>query len=57
MAVRAIPVQGLDAHPVAHQVQKPFAVADSGFAVSPDRRYILYTQIDERGSDINILER
>jgi Tol biopolymer transport system component len=39
------------------QVQKPFAVADSGFAVSPDRRFILYTQIDERGSDINILER
>ncbi len=39
------------------EVQKPFAVADAGFAVSPDRRYILYTQIDERGSDINILER
>jgi Tol biopolymer transport system component len=39
------------------QVQKPLAVADSAFAVSPDRRYILYTQIDESGSDINILER
>jgi Tol biopolymer transport system component len=39
------------------QAQKPFAVTDSAFAVSPDRRYILYTQIDESGSDINILER
>jgi Tol biopolymer transport system component len=39
------------------KVQKPFAVTDSAFAVSPDRRYILYTQIDQSGSDINILER
>jgi hypothetical protein len=39
------------------RVPKPFAVTDSAFAVSPDRRYILYTQIDESGSDINILER
>jgi Tol biopolymer transport system component len=39
------------------QVPKPFAVGDSAFALSPDRRYILYTQIDESGSDINILER
>jgi Tol biopolymer transport system component len=38
-------------------MQKPFAVTDSGFAVSPDRRYVLYTQIDQSGSDINILDR
>jgi Tol biopolymer transport system component len=39
------------------EVHKPFAVADSAFAVSPDRRYILFTQIDESGADINILDR
>ena len=39
------------------RVDKPLAVTDSAFAVSPDRRYILYTQIDQSGSDINILER
>ena len=39
------------------QVEKPFAVTDSAFALSPDRRYILYTQIDQSGADINILER
>ena len=38
-------------------IQKPFAVTDSGFAVSPNRRYMLYTQIDQSGSDINILDR
>jgi Tol biopolymer transport system component len=36
------------------QADKPFAVTDSAFAVSPDRRHILYTQIDQSGSDINI---
>jgi Tol biopolymer transport system component len=39
------------------EVNKPFAVTDSAFAVSPDRRYILYTQIDQSGSDIKIMER
>ena len=39
------------------RVDKPFAVTDSAFAVSPDGRYILYTQVDQSGSDINILER
>jgi Tol biopolymer transport system component len=28
------------------------AVADSAFAISPDRRYILYTQLDQKASDI-----
>ena len=39
------------------RVDKPFAVTDSAFAVSPDRRSILYTQIDQSGSDIYILDR
>jgi Tol biopolymer transport system component len=39
------------------RVDKPFMVADSAFAVSPDRRTILYTQIDQSGSDIYILDR
>jgi Tol biopolymer transport system component len=39
------------------RVDKPFIVADSAFAVSPDRRSILYTQIDQSGSDIYILDR
>jgi eukaryotic-like serine/threonine-protein kinase len=39
------------------RVDKPFMVADSAFAVSPDRRFILYTQIDQSGSDIYILDR
>ena len=39
------------------RAQKPFAVTDSAFAVSPDRRSILYTQIDQSGSDIKILDR
>ena len=39
------------------RTDKPLAVTDSGLAVSPDRRYILYTQIDQAGSDLLILER
>ena len=31
-------------------------VGDSAFAVSPDGRYILYTQVDQSGSDIMIAE-
>jgi Tol biopolymer transport system component len=37
-------------------VDKPPAIADSAFAVSPDERYILYTQVDQSGSDIMIAE-
>jgi Tol biopolymer transport system component len=39
------------------RVDKPFAVTDSGFTVSPDRRSILYTQIDQSGSDIYLVDR
>jgi len=38
-------------------VDGPLAVTDSAFAVSPDRRSILFTQVDQSGSDIKILER
>ncbi len=37
-------------------VDGPPAVADSGFALSPDRRYILYSQVDQSGSDILMLD-
>jgi Tol biopolymer transport system component/serine/threonine protein kinase len=39
------------------RTDKPFAVTDSAFAVSPDRRSILYTQVDQSGSDLFILDR
>jgi Tol biopolymer transport system component len=34
----------------------PPAVADSGFDLAPDLRYLLYSQVDQSGSDILILE-
>ena len=37
-------------------VDGPPAVADSGFALSPDGRYLLYSQVDQAGSDILIME-
>jgi Tol biopolymer transport system component/serine/threonine protein kinase len=37
-------------------VEKPLAETDSAFAVSPDRRYLLYTEIDQSGSDIVMLD-
>ena len=39
------------------RVEKALAVTDSAFAMAPDGRHILYTQIDQSGSDINILSR
>ena len=39
------------------KTEKPLAVTDSAFAVSPDRRYILYTQVDQSGSDLFLLDR
>ena len=38
------------------KVDRPLAVTDSAFAVSPDRRHLLYTQVDQSGSDILMLE-
>jgi hypothetical protein len=32
------------------------AVADSGLALSPDGRYLLYSQVDTAGSDLLMLE-
>jgi len=39
------------------RLDKTLAVTDSAFSVSPDRRSILYTQVDTSGSDIYIMER
>jgi Tol biopolymer transport system component len=36
---------------------KPLAITDSAFAVAPDGRHLLYTQIDQAGADLFILER
>jgi Tol biopolymer transport system component/serine/threonine protein kinase len=38
------------------KTDKPLAVLDSAFAVSHDRRSILYTQVDQSGSDIFVLD-
>jgi eukaryotic-like serine/threonine-protein kinase len=38
------------------KVDKPLAVTDSAFSVSPDRRHLLYTQVDQAGSDILLLD-
>ena len=38
---------------VAPIARPPFA----GFSVSPDRRYLLYTQEDEAGSDLMLVEK
>jgi Tol biopolymer transport system component len=39
-----------------HAVDRAVRVADSAFAVSPDRRWVLYSQIDESGSDILMMD-
>jgi Tol biopolymer transport system component len=36
-------------------LEKPAAVGDSGLALSPDGRYILYAQMDQSGSDILLM--
>jgi Tol biopolymer transport system component len=37
-------------------LDKPLAVADSAFAVSPDGKNLLFTQIDQSGSDILMMD-
>jgi Tol biopolymer transport system component len=39
------------------RIEKMPAVADSGIALSPDRRHLLYTQVDQNGSDILMMDR
>jgi Tol biopolymer transport system component len=39
------------------KIEKMLAVTDSGIALSPDRRHLLYTQVDQSGSDILMLDR
>lgn len=39
------------------RTDKPLAVTDSALSVSPDRRHVLFTQVDQSGSDIFLLER
>ena len=39
------------------KIEKMLAVTDSGLALSPDRRHLLYTQVDQSGSDILMLDR
>jgi hypothetical protein len=37
-------------------IEKEPVAGDSGFAVSPDGRWILYAQRDQSGSDIMLME-
>jgi Tol biopolymer transport system component len=37
-------------------MEKEAVIASSGFAISPDRRWILYAQVDQSGSDITLVE-
>jgi Tol biopolymer transport system component len=41
---------------LAGRIEGPPAITDSGFTLSPDRRYLLYSQLDQAGSDILLLE-
>jgi Tol biopolymer transport system component len=37
-------------------MEKEAVIANSGFAISPDRRWILYAQVDQSGGDIILVE-
>ena len=37
-------------------IEKPLALGDSALALSPDERVVLYTQVDQSGSDINLMQ-
>jgi hypothetical protein len=39
------------------KIEKMLAVTDSGMALSPDRQHLLYTQVDQNGGDILMLDR
>jgi hypothetical protein len=41
--------------PVA-TLDKPISRSDSGLAISPDRRWLLFSQMDQSGSDIMLVE-
>lgn len=41
--------------PVA-TLEKPIPFGNSGLSVSPDRRWLLYAQVDESSSDIMLVE-
>ena len=38
------------------KIEKPLTIGDSSMAVSPDGRTLLYTQVDQEGSDIMLAE-
>jgi eukaryotic-like serine/threonine-protein kinase len=38
------------------KIEGPPVVADAGFTISPDGKYILFSQMDQSGSDILVLE-
>ena len=46
---------GKKTKPIA-RLEKPPLVGDSAFAVSPDGKFLLYTQLDQSGSDILALD-
>lgn len=49
--------QAFEGHRVqVGSVDGPPVVSDSGFVLSPDGRYLLYSQMDQSGSDILVLE-
>jgi hypothetical protein len=41
--------------PVA-TLDKPISRSDSGLAISPDHRWLLFSQVDQSGSDIMLVE-
>jgi hypothetical protein len=38
------------------EIEKPLQAWNSGLAVSPDGQWVLYSQIDQSGSDIMLVE-
>ncbi len=46
-----------DVRPIMRLANQPISSGGLGFSVSPDERYLLYTQIEEQQSDVMLLER